>query len=59
MDGRIWFGSETYKPGEKFHLRKTFDGTKEYFHDYVQQLLTLCFITSNTHEIALIKYLSN
>ena len=36
MDGRIWFGSETYKPGEKFHLKTTFDGTKEYFHDYVQ-----------------------
>ena len=36
MDGRIWFGSETYKPGEKFHLKTTFDGAKEYFHDYVQ-----------------------
>jgi len=37
MYGGIWFGSETYKPGEKFHLKTTFDGTKKYFHDYVQQ----------------------
>ena len=29
--------SETYKLGERFHLKTTFDGAKKYFHDYVQQ----------------------
>ena len=43
--------SETYKLGERFHLKTTFDGAKKYFHDYVQQQYTVHSIQYTVYSI--------